>query len=133
MRSFIFCVLVLGFASVANGQQDYPNIRGVVVFENDLVVVQHFVMQPGEESGMHLHPGNQMEILLKGGKGLLVTQSTFGGDDEEVVLEMEDGEIRWIDSTTVPHNFKNIDTKPIEWYLLSYKTKSTQKSDSERE
>ena len=74
-----------------------------------------------------------MEILLKGGKGLLVTQSTFGGDDEEVVLEMEDGEIRWIDSTTVPHNFKNIDTKPIEWYLLSYKTKSTQKSDSERE
>ncbi len=51
------CVLCAsGFASAQGGtehQQQYPNIAGEVVFENDRVLVQKFVLQPGEWEGIH--------------------------------------------------------------------------------
>ena len=48
--------------------QEYPNIPGEVLLENNLVVVQRFIFQPGQWEGVHSHPGNQIYIHIKGGE-----------------------------------------------------------------
>ncbi|MDP7255289.1 MAG: hypothetical protein QGF00_37215, partial [Planctomycetota bacterium] len=45
----------------------YPNIPGELVLENDKLVVQRFIIQPGQWEGIHSHPGNQVYIHIKGG------------------------------------------------------------------
>jgi len=58
----------------ASGSKDsncyinYPNIPGEVLLENDRLVVQKFVVKPGQWEGIHSHPGNQLYVHLKGGK-----------------------------------------------------------------
>jgi quercetin dioxygenase-like cupin family protein len=47
---------------------NYPNIPGEDVLENDLVIVQRFVVNPGEWEGVHEHPGNQLYVHIKDGK-----------------------------------------------------------------
>ena len=49
----------------------YPNLAnpgGEVLLENDRVVVQRFVVGPGEWEGIHSHPGNQLYVHVKGGQ-----------------------------------------------------------------
>jgi hypothetical protein len=47
---------------------NYPKIPGEDLFENDRVIVQRFVVQPGEYEGVHEHPGNQLYVHIKDGK-----------------------------------------------------------------
>ena len=49
-------------------QQHYPNIPTEVIFENDRVLVQKVVLQPGEWEGIHSHSGNQLGINLTDGQ-----------------------------------------------------------------
>ncbi len=46
----------------------YPNIPGETLLENDRLVVQKFVVRPGQWEGIHTHPGNQLYVHIKGGK-----------------------------------------------------------------
>ena len=61
-------------ATAAAGQQfllTYPNLAtpgGEVLLENERVVVQRFVVGPGEWEGVHSHPGNQLYVHVKGGQ-----------------------------------------------------------------
>ena len=47
---------------------NYPNIPGEDLLENDLVIVQRFLVKPGEFEGVHEHPGNQLYVHIKDGK-----------------------------------------------------------------
>lgn len=51
-------------AAMKNYRLVYPNIPGLVLIENDKVVVQRFVVWPGEWEGPHYHPGNQLYIHI---------------------------------------------------------------------
>ena len=51
-------------AKMKNYRLVYPNIPGLVLIENDQVVVQRFVVWPGEWEGPHYHPGNQLYIHI---------------------------------------------------------------------
>ena len=48
----------------------YPNLanpHGEILLDNELVVVQRFVLAPGQWEGIHSHPGNQFYVHIKGG------------------------------------------------------------------
>ena len=59
MRLFatLACLLV---CSIAEAQQDYPNVEGELLLEDDRVVVQRFVLEPGQWEGIHEHPEYQL-------------------------------------------------------------------------
>jgi predicted metal-dependent enzyme (double-stranded beta helix superfamily) len=58
--------LIVGLFTVTTGsaQQEYPNIEGETLLEDDRVVVQRFVLESGEWEGIHEHPENQLVIVL---------------------------------------------------------------------
>jgi quercetin dioxygenase-like cupin family protein len=45
----------------------FTNLRGEVVLENARVRVEKYVLPPGQSTGRHLHPGNQLLVFIKGG------------------------------------------------------------------
>ena len=48
----------------------YPNLDnpdGEVLLDNEHVVVQRYVVPPGEWEGLHAHPGNQVYVHVVGG------------------------------------------------------------------
>lgn len=99
----------------------YDNITSEVVFENDRVIAQHFVVNPGQTTGMHLHRCKQMEILLSTGKGLIIAPSPNGGAPHERLLDMKKGDLRFIEPSPERHEFRNVDSVPIEWMLVTLK------------
>jgi len=76
----------------------YPNLAnpgGEVLFENEKVVVQRFVVGPGEWEGVHSHPGNQLYVHVKGGQWSGITgggEPTLSGPPDA------DGAVGWMDA-----------------------------------
>ena len=64
MRALTAALLTLVFG-IAHAQQTYPNIEGELILEDDRVVVQRFVLEPGQWEGIHEHPEYQLVIVLK--------------------------------------------------------------------
>ena len=59
----------------------YPNIPGEVLLENDKLVVQRFIIEPGQWEGIHRHPADQLYIHIKGGEWTV----KYGDDAETSV------------------------------------------------
>ena len=57
-------IVSLFMVAIANGQQEYPNVEGETLLEDDRVVVQRFVLEPGQWEGIHEHPVHQLVIVL---------------------------------------------------------------------
>jgi hypothetical protein len=53
-------------ASAQYGPQ-YGNLRGDVLLDNDRVLVQKFIVQPGQSTGRRTRPGDQLLVFVKGG------------------------------------------------------------------
>jgi predicted metal-dependent enzyme (double-stranded beta helix superfamily) len=45
----------------------FANLQGEVVLDNQRVIVQKFVLQPGQATGRHSHPSDQLIVFIKGG------------------------------------------------------------------
>jgi quercetin dioxygenase-like cupin family protein len=94
----------------------YPNIPGTVVLENDQVVVQRFVVQPGAWEGVHAHPGNQLYVHIRGGRWAVRT----GG--KENVSTSKTGSIGWYHAIPLSeqHQSGNVGDEPIDliWVTL---------------
>jgi hypothetical protein len=58
----------------AHFQQIYSNLTGQVVLDNERVLVQKFTIQPGQATGSHTHPGDQLLVFIKG--GVLMSKAT---------------------------------------------------------
>ncbi|MGH9319305.1 MAG: cupin domain-containing protein [Vicinamibacteria bacterium] len=119
--ALVFGSLVLLAASPIAPQQShlqhYPNIPGEVVFENDKVVVQKYVVQPGQWEGVHSHPGNQLYVHLKGGEW------TMRYGDEKETSVAEDGSVGWMDAVALSqeHESGNTGDTPIEFLWITLK------------
>ena len=74
--------------------QYYPNIPGEVLLENDKLVVQRFIIEPGQWEGIHRHPPDQLYIQIKGGEW------TVRYGDESSTFDSPTGSIGWDDSAT---------------------------------
>ena len=96
---------------------NYPNIPGELLLENDRIVVQKFIIQPGQWEGIHSHPGNQLYVHIKGGKWAV----HYG--DKETVSEDPDGSVGWFPKVDLSekHQSGNIGDKPIELLWITLK------------
>lgn len=99
----------------------YPNLDnpgGEVLLENEHVVLQRFVVGPGEWEGIHTHPGNQLYVHIKGG----LWSGRAGGETTYVGPADEDGAVGWMEA--VPHSEQhesgNVGDAPIDliWVTL---------------
>jgi len=123
------CLFLLTFAAIATAhdnsqnQKDdpcyvhYPNIPGETLLDNDRLVVQKFVIQPGQWEGIHSHPGNQLYVHIKGGKWAV----RYG--DKETRSEDPDGSIGWFPKVDLSerHQSGNVGDKPIELLWITLK------------
>ena len=66
-----------------------PQCPGETLLDNDTIVVQRFIIPPGQWEGVHKHPPNQLYIHVKGGEWTV----RFGDRKETSVSP--DGEVGW--------------------------------------
>ena len=93
-------------------RQMYPNLSAEVVFENERVVAQHIVGEPGQWAGEHSHVGGQLAVALKGGI------QTYREGGEETDVTYEDGDVFWVEPTEA-HDHAVKGDSPIEAILIS--------------
>jgi quercetin dioxygenase-like cupin family protein len=103
-RASLTTVIILLLAACSNGTQEgaatgqdaedipflltYPNLDnpdGEVLLDNEHVVVQRYVVPPGEWEGLHAHPGNQVYVHVVGGvwSGRAGGEATYDNERSE--------------------------------------------------
>ena len=97
--------------------QFYPNVPGKMLFENERVLVQRFVTQPGQWQGVHSHPGNQVFVHIRGGEW------TVRRGARETVSYSENGSAGWWEHVNLSeeHDTANTGDTPIEHILVNLK------------
>jgi predicted metal-dependent enzyme (double-stranded beta helix superfamily) len=114
--------------SIAHAQQTYPNIDGEVLLDDDRVVVQRFVLEPGQWEGIHEHPEHQLVIVLKNTDELTFrfggAERVFTGPEDENPEAMD---VFWRPgpvSMSDQHDSGNTGTRPLEWIAITFKSDS---------
>lgn len=99
----------------------YPNLDnpdGEVLLDNEHVVVQRFVVPPGEWEGLHAHPGNQVYVHVEGG----VWSGRAGGESTYNDTVSETGSVGWMERIPLSegHESGNTGDSPIDliWVTL---------------
>ncbi|MDE0800943.1 MAG: hypothetical protein OSB02_09440 [Rhodospirillaceae bacterium] len=121
-------ICFLFVSSVAHAQQTYPNIGGEVLLDDDRVIVQRFVLNPGQWEGIHEHPEHQLVIVLNNTDELTfrfagaerVFTSTDGEDAEAIDVFWRPGPVSMSDQ----HDSGNTGKRPLEWIAITFKSDS---------
>lgn len=87
---------------------------GAIVFENDKVLVRHYLLQPGLSTGAHSHGRDYLRVILQG--GMLETTALNGSIKTE---KLEVGTVVW--RTKATHSTKNIGGSAIEGLVIEIK------------
>jgi len=91
----------------------YANLQGEVVLDNPRVLVEKYIVQPGQSTGLHSHPSDQLLVFIKGG----VLTSASGRS-----VLWRDGRVQWQNATDPPEaGSTNTGTTPIEMICVSLK------------
>ena len=98
---------------------NYPNIPGEDLLENDWVIVQRFVVGPGQWEGVHAHCPNMLYIHIKGGQWAARSNS----EPEQYYPEPSpDGSVGWMPTIGIQegHESGNVGSEPIDliWVTL---------------
>ncbi len=97
----------------------YPDIPIEMLFENERVVVQRFVIEPGEWEGVHSHAGNQVYVHIKGGiwAGRMGGREVYRGPPSEV------GSVGWLDPIELSegHNSGNVGDTTMDLVYVTLK------------
>lgn len=124
ISTFIYCVFLF---SAAGGQQYYPNIPGEILLDDDRVVVQHFVQEPGVWEGPHSHPEYQLVIVLNSSNEVTILQNgketvlTYPDEQpERIPVWWRPGPVELSDQ----HDSANTGDQPIEWIAITFKSDS---------
>jgi hypothetical protein len=98
---------------------NYPNIPGEDLLENELVIVQRFVVNPGQWEGVHAHHPDMLYIHIKGGHW---AASSKGHPPLAYPDESPDGSVGWMPTIDISeqHQSGNVGTNPIDliWVTL---------------
>ena len=110
----------------------YPNLDnpdGEVMLENEHVLVQRFVVPPGEWEGLHTHPGNQVFVHVVGG----TWSGRAGGESTYDDSPSETGEIGWMERipTSEGHESGNTGDAPIDLIWVTLKGEGPIAPDAE--
>jgi hypothetical protein len=98
----------------------YPNIPGELLLDNEHVVVQRFIIEPGQWEGIHSHPGNQIAVRIKGG----LWAGRRGGREVSRRSEpTEDGSVGWMEAIDISeqHESGNVGDTPIDLIWITLK------------
>jgi predicted metal-dependent enzyme (double-stranded beta helix superfamily) len=92
----------------------YADLRGEMLLDNPRVVVQKFVIEPGQSTGRHTHPGDQLAVFIKGG---VLTSRTTGRS-----TLWRDGRVLWQNATDpADDGSTNSGATPIEMVWVTLK------------
>ena len=110
----------------------YPNLDnpdGEVLLENEHVVVQRFVVPPGEWEGLHPHPGNQVYVHVVGG----VWSGRAGGKPTYNDSISETGSVGWMERIPLSegHESGNTGDAPIDLIWVTLKGEGPIAPDAE--
>ncbi|MDH3284659.1 MAG: cupin domain-containing protein [Acidobacteriota bacterium] len=94
--------------------QKYPNQAADVVLENDQVIVQRVMAEPGKSSGEHSHSGSQLAVVLEG------APLAYREGGEEKVVAYESGNVYWVDKTAA-HDHVVKGDKAWDGYVITLK------------
>jgi len=126
-RLQVLLLTLVGLAASADQRGDgppnpchiyYPNIPGELLLENDKLVVQRFIVEPGQFEGIHRHAPDQLYIHVKGGEW------TVKYGDKATTSYSPTGEIGWSDTATemsAMHQSGNTGDEPIDLIWVSLK------------
>jgi hypothetical protein len=98
---------------------DYPNIPGEDLLENELIIVQRFVVAPGQWEGIHAHHPDMLYIHVKGGRW---GARSYREAEHPYEHPAADGEVGWMPTIDISegHESGNIGKEPIDliWVTL---------------
>jgi quercetin dioxygenase-like cupin family protein len=122
-RTELCALLLLGWpalpvcgmaADSSTNDASYAGLKGEVLLDNARVLVQKFVIPPGQATGRRMHPADQLLVFIKG--GVLKSQATGRS------TLWRDGRVVW-ENATDPADEGSINTgaTPIEVDLVTLK------------
>ncbi len=120
----MLATLIIGIPAIGIAAQQvgvfYPNIPGELVLDNEYVVVQRFIIEPGQWEGIHSHPGNQIAVRIKGG---LWAGRRGGVEVYRMTEPTEDGSVGWTDAIDISeqHESGNVGDTPIDLIWITLK------------
>jgi predicted metal-dependent enzyme (double-stranded beta helix superfamily) len=98
---------------------NYPNIPGEDLLENDQVIVQRFIVKPGQWEGVHAHCPDMLYIHIRGGQW---AEKTYAEPEHPYPSPSPDGEVGWMRTIdiSVGHQSRNIGKNSIDlvWVTL---------------
>jgi hypothetical protein len=98
---------------------NYPQIPGEDLLENDWVIVQRFLVGPGQWEGVHAHHPDMLYIHVKGG---LWGARSYNEPEHAYDEPMGDGDVGWMPTIELSegHESGNVGTEPIDliWVTL---------------
>lgn len=95
----------------------YAGLQGEVLLENSRVLVEKFVLQPGQSTGRHTHPADQLLVFVKGG----VLQATANGR----AALWRDGRVVWENATDAADaGARNVGPDPIVMIWVTLKPRA---------
>ena len=99
--------------------QAYPDISLELLLENDLAIVQRLMIKPGQWTGIHSHPGNQIYIYIKGG----IWSARRNGEQSPPAAFSEAGSVGWVDAIDLKegHNHGNTGDTTMHLVLVTLK------------
>jgi mannose-6-phosphate isomerase-like protein (cupin superfamily) len=104
---------------VEHAPQTYPNIPLDLILDNDRMIVQRVRVEPGQWTGIHSHPGNQVYIHIRGG----IWSERRGGLQSPPSPFSEAGSVGWIDAVDLgeAHESGNTGDTTIDLVLVTLK------------
>jgi len=115
----ILALIMLAAASgrpvdAAEGSAIYAGLQGELLLENSRVLVEKFVLRPGQSTGRHMHPADQLLVFVKGG----VLQAAANGR----AALWRDGRVVWENSTDAADaGSRNVGPDPIVMIWVTLK------------
>jgi predicted metal-dependent enzyme (double-stranded beta helix superfamily) len=96
----------------------YPNVPGEDLLENEMLIVQRFVLNPGQWEGVHAHGPNSLYIFVRGGQWISKTYT----NPKQASGDSPDGSVGWMPPTDIGegHQSGNVGKHPSEvvWVIL---------------
>ncbi len=117
--------LIAGIPAIGIAAQQvgvfYPDIPGELLLENEYVIVQRFIIEPGQWEGIHSHPGNQIAVRVKGG---LWAGRRGGREVYRMTEPLKDGSVGWMEAIDISeqHDSGNVGDTPIDLIWITLKS-----------
>lgn len=92
----------------------YAGLQAELLLENSRVIVEKFVLAPGQSTGRHTHPGDHLLVFVRGGtlRSLTTGRSTL----------WRDGRVLWQSSSDAPEEgSRNIGSTPVVMIWVTLK------------